>query len=120
MKRGWIIALISLLSLAVLLLPAFVLFRLVRLPPDFPDRDPDNSSLNLDKRVLDLGMRNLDSATLSPDGSLILINRRTDSIPGPEAHWLEVRDIASARRIAMIPLPSMPATVKSPFEAEIE
>jgi hypothetical protein len=99
---------IAAFSIAVLLgVGVIVLYQFLKDPPD---EDPDNSSYNLNKTVIEAGMRGLDSASLSPNGSTVLIDRRTQNPDLSETRWLEVRDVASSRIVATIPLPMIPAT----------
>jgi hypothetical protein len=79
-------------------------------PPDSPDKDPDNSSFNLTKTVIEAGMRDMDKAFLSPDASTVLIDRGRQNPDASETRWLEVRDVASFRTLATIPLATLPAT----------
>jgi hypothetical protein len=73
-----------------------------------PDKDPDNASYNLDKTVIQTGMRDMDKAFLAPDGSRVLIDRRDWKPDLPATRWLEVHDVASFRNLATIPLPPIP------------
>ena len=83
---------IAAFSIAVLLgVGVIVLYQFLKDPPD---EDPDNSSYNLNKTVIEAGMRGLDSASLSPNGSTVLIDRRTQNPDLSETRWLEVRDVA--------------------------
>ena len=79
-------------------------------PPAPPDKDPDNSSFNLTKTVIKAGMRDMDKASLSPDGSTVLIDRGRQNPDASETRWLEVRDVASFRTLATIPLAALPTT----------
>lgn len=121
MKLIWRISFYSLVTLVIILLglSAITVLRIGRVFP-FEDKDPDNSSYNLNKEVIDAGMANMSAASPSPDGTLVLINKETDGINAPATRRLEVRDVASSRLRATIPLPIRPMTVTSPFEAEME
>jgi hypothetical protein len=99
---------ISAFSLAVLLgIGLIAVYRFLN-PPDPPDEDADNSSYNLDKTVIQAGMRDMDKASLSPDGSRVLIDRRETKQDLSEMRWLEVRDVSSFQTLATIRLPTVP------------
>ena len=99
---------IATFSLAVLLgIGAIGAYRFLN-PSDPPDEDPDNSSYNLTKTVIAAGMRDMDKASLSPDGSSVLIDRRETKQDLSETRWLEVHDTRSFRTLATIPLPAIP------------
>lgn len=99
---------IAAFSLALLLgMGLIAVYRFLN-PPDPRDEDPDNFSYNLDKTVIQAGMRDLDKASLSPDGSAVLIDRREIKQDLSETHWLEFHDVASFRTLATIPLPTVP------------
>jgi hypothetical protein len=121
MKPALKVAVFSPLSLVIVLIGigTVTVLRIGRIFP-FEDRDPNNSSYNMNKRIIDLGMANRGFASLSPDGSLVLIERGTGSVPGPAAHWLEIRDVASSQIRANVPLPIMPMSFTSRFEAKLE
>jgi hypothetical protein len=106
---------IAAFSLAVLLgIAAIGVYRFLN-PADPLDEDPDNSSYNLTKTVISAGMRDMDKASLSPDGSTVLIDRRETKQDLSETRWLEFHDVASFRTLATIPLrtllPALPPTV---------
>ena len=101
---------IAAFSIAVLLgIGVIAVYRFLN-SPDPPDQDPDHSSFNLTKKVIQAGMLDLDKASLSPDGSTLLIDRGRQNPNAPETRWLEVRDVASFRTLAMIPLVTPPTT----------
>jgi len=92
-------------SIAVVLgIGVIAVYQFLRDPPD---KDPDNSSYNLKKTVIAAGMGGLDSASLSPDGSTVLIDRRAQQPDASETRWLELHDVASFRTLATIPLPAI-------------
>ena len=106
-------------SLALLLgIGLIAVYRFLN-PPDPPDEDPDNFSYNLDKTVIQAGMRDLDKASLSPDGSTVLIDRREMKQDLSETHWLEFHDVASFRTLATIPLPTVPPPPPSRPKTEL-
>jgi len=96
-------------SLAVLLcIGAIGGYRFLN-PTDPPDQDPDDSSYNLTKTVLPAGMRDMDKAVLSPDGSKVLIDRRETKQDLSETRSLEFHDVTTAfRTLATLPLPNVP------------
>ena len=96
------------LALSVAALLGMGAIGIHRFPADPPDEDPDNSSYHLTKTVIPAGMRNMDKAFLSPDGSSLLIDRREIKPDLSETRWLEVHDVATFRTLATMPMPTVP------------
>ena len=88
-------------------------------PADPRDEDPDNSSYHLTKTVIPAAMGDMDKASLSPDGSTVLIDRREMKQDLSETHWLEFHDVASFRTLATIPLPTVPPPPPSRPKTEL-